>query len=71
MKNSKKIMMTMVLGLSLGALGFGVSANLDTNTAYAEENQVDLWFRLLRKVGDNKNYGIGYSATYVLSLIHI
>lgn len=65
MKNSKKIMMTMALGLSLGALGFGVNANLDTNTAYAEENQVDLWFRLLRKVGDNKNYGIGYSATYV------
>lgn len=71
MKNSKKIMMTMALGLSLGALGLGVSANLDSNVAYAEEDQatkndtIDLSFILLRKVGNRKYYDVGYKADYV------
>lgn len=76
MKKSKKIMMTMVLGLSISALGFGVSANLDSNVAYAkkaqeinEEDQrkykIDLSFRLLRKVGKNKEYNTNYKAEYV------
>lgn len=65
MKKSKKIMMTMALGLSLGALGLGVSANLDSNVAYAEEDQIELWFKLLRKIGDKKDYSTYYSASYV------
>lgn len=72
MNKSKKIMMTMALGLSISALGFGLSANLDSNVAYAkeeqapkkDENQIELYFELLRKVGDNKFYGTGYSASY-------
>lgn len=71
MKKSKKIMMTMALGLSLGALGLIVSANLDGNVAYAEEDlalkndTIDLSFTLLRKVGNSKYYNAGYKAEYV------
>ncbi|WP_311537391.1 hypothetical protein [uncultured Anaerococcus sp.] len=71
MKKSKKIMMTMALGLSISALGFGVSANLDSNVAYAKEEQapkndtIDLSFTLLRKVGKDKEYNDYYKAEYV------
>lgn len=71
MKKSKKIMMTMALGLSLGALGLGVSANLDNNVAYAEESQapkndtITLSFALLRKIGKSKEYNEYYRAEYV------
>lgn len=77
MKKSKKIMMTMALGLSISALGFGLSANLASNVAYAkkaqeineEEDQrkykVDLSFKLLRKAGKEKEYNTNYKAEYV------
>ena len=71
MNKSKKIMMTMALGLSISALGFGVSANLDSNVAYAKGEQapkndkIDLSFRLLRKVGKDKEYNAFYKAEYV------
>lgn len=72
MKNSKKIMMTMALGLSLGALGFGVSANLDSNVAYAEEDQIELWFKLLRKIGDKKDYShITVQVMFISMMCHI
>lgn len=71
MKKSKKIMMTMALGLSISALGFGLGANLDSNVAYAKEEQatkndtIDLSFTLLRKVGKSKEYNDYYKAEYV------